>query len=319
MPTLTVTPGVTNVISSFLDMLDDMILADRMIYTINPTQLIMQTDLGMYNATGVNLAEVGDNITGTLFTVNFAPTGSMESLNWTNIGLDLETIGAAYQTEGAGGDPAAVENLLLPLDWSITFNDLDDVHTAKTKSDDGVKLHFDGNDYFNTKGGNDNLFTADGKDTVFAGIGDDTISGGNSNDRLYGEKGADFLIGGNGRDILRGGKGSDFLQGDRGRDNLDGGWGEDLIDGGGASDKLRGGAGSDLFVFFSDVSSGDEDVIYDYELGVDIMDVNAHDVAGATITDNLDGNAVIAYDDNTIEVIGVTAAELVADNSVLIY
>ncbi len=155
-------------------------------------------------------------------------------------------------------------------------------------------------------GGND-TYTAAGDGVVLGGIeggaGDDTITGGNlsdyidggdDNDRIYGRDGdddlragtgADFVSGGmgddqilgdDGRDKIFGGDGDDTLNGGRDQDTIRGGNGDDEIKGGRLADVLNGGAGADVFVYGvkQDSSTGASDVIQDYEVGIDTIDLS---------------------------------------------
>lgn len=80
------------------------------------------------------------------------------------------------------------------------------------------------------------------------------------------------IVGGAGNDTLTGGAGNDTLLGDGGADRLIGGAG---------ADQLLGGAGVDTFVFTSSADSGNtvgrRDVILDFEVGTDRIDLTAID------------------------------------------
>lgn len=121
-----------------------------------------------------------------------------------------------------------------------------------------------GNDFNNTILGTsfgDSLYGLGGNDTLYGPGGDDLLSGGSGNDRLDGGSGYDDLYGGTGRDTLIGGSGQDFLSG---------GSGNDLIYGGTGSDALAGGTGIDVFKF--NFANGD-DIVYDFDPGIDYIDV----------------------------------------------
>lgn len=309
MTQLVISDGITSLVSVFYGALDDAFL-DGTVTSFSTTEVTINTAGAVVTLTGTGFGANGSGYFGNLDAINFAFTNG-ETIDWTDIGLLVQDIVAAYDAEEDTVNPQidAVENLLLPLGWDMTFNDNDDTLNSKTKSADGIKLHLTGDDYFDLRGGSDDLFASDGKDTVFGGAGSDTIDGGNGNDRLYGDKGNDEIKGSKGRDLLRGGTGDDDLSGGKGRDNLNGGAGNDTLDGGSGDDKLRGANGADTFVFSSAVSSGDADIIYDYELGVDFLSVDANVLEGSTIIDTADG-ALLTYDDNTLLVVGVTAAQL---------
>jgi len=121
-----------------------------------------------------------------------------------------------------------------------------------------------GNNFNNTLSGSsfdDSLFGLGGNDKLLGRGGDDYLSGGAGNDRLDGGSGDDDLYGSSGRDVLVGGSGFDFLSGGSGSDTLTGGAGKDA---------LAGGSGEDVFRFsFAD----GEDIVYDFNLGVDWIDL----------------------------------------------
>jgi VCBS repeat-containing protein len=91
---------------------------------------------------------------------------------------------------------------------------------------------------------------------------DEAIYGNNGDDQLFGNGGSDHLFGENGEDTLNGGTGIDFL---------DGGNGKDVLIGGKGSDFLTGGNGNDVFVFDNTSVSTDVDVITDFNVGNDSL------------------------------------------------
>jgi VCBS repeat-containing protein len=91
---------------------------------------------------------------------------------------------------------------------------------------------------------------------------DEAIYGNNGDDQLFGNGGSDHLFGENGEDTLNGGDGIDFL---------DGGNGKDVLIGGKGSDLLTGGEGNDVFVFGKEGTSKDVDVITDFKVGNDTI------------------------------------------------
>lgn len=119
------------------------------------------------------------------------------------------------------------------------------------------------------KPGDDNVFTGELNDTVFGGSGDDVIYGGSGDDFLDGGKGSDIIRGDDGNDVIIGGKGAD---------------------------KLIGGEGQDIFkIQLEDFANGEKDRIMDFEVGIDIIEINGVD----TTKIKLDGKEV-KYNDETI-------------------
>lgn len=121
-------------------------------------------------------------------------------------------------------------------------------------------------------GGNDLAHGQDGNDLLAGGLGNDSLFGGNGNDTLRGGDGHDTMAGGTGRDIAYMGNGNDrwfdHAQSGGGHDYVDGGAGNDTLQGKGGDDTLVGGAGADVFIFAAAI---DDDVIRDYEVGVDSL------------------------------------------------
>lgn len=119
--------------------------------------------------------------------------------------------------------------------------------------------------------------------------------------------GDDFLIGSRNDDEIHGGDGNDYIQGGYGSDTLLGEGGNDTLWGynqWGVSDVLIGGAGSDTFyfdhpgeslLFWSGTPNPTQDVIPDFESGVDAIQLGGYiadggvTLADITINDHGDG------------------------------
>lgn len=134
----------------------------------------------------------------------------------------------------------------------------------------------EGNDILSGGAGNDVLDSGNGNDTLDGGSGDDKLAGGNGNDKLSGGTGDDTLDGGAGNDTLDGGTGNDRLLGGSGTDTLKGGSGNDVLIGGEGKDSLSGGDGDDTFVFIPIDRKSPGDVINDFQVGHDRIDVSAY-------------------------------------------
>lgn len=132
--------------------------------------------------------------------------------------------------------------------------------------DNSEKLKVRGNDLDNNVSGNDGDNRIDGRD------GNDTLDGLGGDDRIKGGDGDDEILGFFGSDRLDGGDGDDMLFGEDDDDQLRGGDGDDRLNGGDGDDELIGGDGIDTFDFNA-VSSTDVDVLTDFELEEDIIDV----------------------------------------------
>ena len=103
------------------------------------------------------------------------------------------------------------------------------------------------NDLIAYTSADETILAKDGNDTVQAGGGHDDVHGGTGNDVLYGEAGNDLLHGGEGNDTLYGGDGLDTL---------------------------FGGAGDDIFVFETASAFNNVDVIKDFNLTDDAIDIS---------------------------------------------
>ncbi len=195
-----------------------------------------------------------------------------------------------------------------------------------------------GEDYIEGGGGKDHIEGGAGDDSIWGDAGNDTIYGGADSDRLYGgggddeihgDAGDDSLYGGAGNDTLYGGEGGDSLYGGSGDDNLYGGAEGDGLYGGGGSDKLYGGAGNDALyggagadTFVFEENNG-ADLIYDFTVGKDVIDLSAltgiDSFDDLTITTNSFGDAIIdlsAHGGGEIRLRNVSEGDLDADDFV---
>ena len=111
--------------------------------------------------------------------------------------------------------------------------------------------------------------------------GDDRIADGRGDSVLRGNAGQDTLSGGGGDDTLVGGRGDDSLAGNNGDDVLRGGTGDDSLRGGWGDDTLTGGEGADVFIW----RERGNDVITDFELGVDSVSFQENGIYPAVIVD----------------------------------
>ena len=136
-----------------------------------------------------------------------------------------------------------------------------------------------GNDRSEGNADGDTLEGGDGRDRLFGGAGADLLDGGAGEDQLFGGEDADSLSGGAENDRLDGGAGADWLDGGEGADRLFGGDGADTLDGGNGRDQLWGGADADIFRFgaIGQGSIDPADRIYDFEIGLDRIDLSALD------------------------------------------
>ena len=194
--------------------------------------------------------------------------------------------------------------------------------------------------------GDDQISGGDGADRISGEDGDDLLNGGDGNDILVGGMGADTLNGGAGDDIIAGGlngdwqtntfgvetidggAGNDQLFGSFDSDTIIGGDGDDIIAGNMGGDNLWGGAGADTFLirWAGDSTSPANnpslgiDVIHDFQVGVDKLDLSNLDIHlwSPTQIDTIHwwtsgGSTFVAWDVGsggtnamTVELVGVT-------------
>ncbi|MEM7210350.1 MAG: LamG-like jellyroll fold domain-containing protein [Pseudomonadota bacterium] len=187
-----------------------------------------------------------------------------------------------------------------------------------------------GNDIINGLGGADIMMGGDGDDRFYCDDEGDQIieAAGGGYDRVYTSVSATLsanveavkatgttaidLTGNASDNWIDGNSAANTLLGGEGSDRLRGREGDDVLDGEGGNDILEGGTGSDIFRVGPD---GGVDMVLDFELGLDRIDLTATGAspAGLTINDSAQG-ARIQYDDanlgNVVILKGVYASDL---------
>lgn len=211
---------------------------------------------------------------------------------------------------------------------------------------DDIVNGLDGNDTITGGIGDDTLNGGDGNDLLTGGLGADALIGGEGIDRvLYtnasvgvtinvinpalntgeaagdtydsienfsGSNGDDSITSGNAANVLIGLGGDDVLLGAGGNDTLFGGDDDDRLIGGTGDDNLFGQGGSDTFVFFANAGN---DIIRDFEDGVDIIQFRDMVDAFTDLTITQDGaNAVITSDNGVITLINFDSTLLDIDD-----
>ena len=141
---------------------------------------------------------------------------------------------------------------------------------------------------------------------IETGVGNDTIDASVTTDgtQIDGGAGNDSITGGSGDDSIAGGAGADTLLGGAGADTIDGGAGDDVIDLGaldGSDDRivLADGSGADVVTGLEGpTDNGDGTFAPNDTLDVTgLTDANGDpvNVADVTVTDDGNGNAVLAF------------------------
>jgi Ca2+-binding RTX toxin-like protein len=127
--------------------------------------------------------------------------------------------------------------------------------------------------------GQDQIYGNQGDDDLFGGQGDDFLFGGKNSDLIYGNFQADVAYGNLGNDTIYGGRDDDILFGGQGDDVLFGNLGNDHLFGNRGDDELFGNFGNDFFYFVGDFG---DDVVKDFELGIDAALVNGDIMSTST-------------------------------------
>ncbi|MEL6617601.1 MAG: calcium-binding protein [Pseudomonadota bacterium] len=284
-------------------------------------QIDMTYDGGSVSLYGVFTFDAnGDLVSGSLGAIELYPNNNAW-VTMSRLGLDVATVIAAVEADAAsGGSGTAVEDLIYNLDWTLIGGDnqdfIYDTSPVSFNGNDLAKLGADDDNFFGGSG-NDTLQGESGNDELYGGTGHDELLSGNGRDTVEGNHGHDLIDGGRGRDRLSGGVGDDTIKGGSGHDNIMGGRGNDLIEGGQGNDKLSGGTDADTFAFVEADSPSDNDRIVDFELGVDVVQI---DMIGAGAV-NVTGDAfqtVITYGGSTITLQGTDHTAFIADDDHLV-
>ncbi|MEG4839198.1 calcium-binding protein, partial [Microcoleus sp. B9-D4] len=151
------------------------------------------------------------------------------------------------------------------------------------------------------------------------------FTGDASANSVTGTEFADIFSGGSGADIFDGGLGNDSISGDDGNDSLFGGGGSDTLNGGIGNDTLiggvgtnvlNGGAGADVFVF-SGTTAGGGDVITNYSIADDVINLDKTGFAAFTTGGTL-ASSFYAYS-STVSDVTVFEADLTGPSIMAIY
>lgn len=292
--------------------------------------------IGRYGiATQFDAGEGDDAITG----------GSAYDFIDAGAGNDTIIAYGGFVTGGSGDDVISSGGNSLLIVYGDEGNDQITGSSVDDKLDGGSGddwvIGGDGADLIHGRAGNDNLSGNEGDDKLVGSQGNDFIDGGSGNDEIYGGDGADFILGGDGDDFICGGTDSDLRSQDYGQDTIYGGAGNDTIFGslevdhiyGGdgddiiaaawSGDQIWGNAGADIFMITYPADSTTfqgptpyygVDVIQDFEVGIDRIDLrplNANGAYGTVSTWQSDGSTFVGYDigndgifDMTIQLMG---------------
>jgi alkaline phosphatase D len=242
---------------------------------------------------------VGHDFGWTDFDID-AATGNLLVTTWGSPAYTAAEL-AADPTDIIARDPAVVSQFeVTPTSQSI-------IGTAKSDQLQGTPDA----DVILGAAGNDVLYGLSGHDYLDGGKGNDTVFGGGGADRLFGREGNDALSGQDGDDRIDGGPGNDVLDGGPGNDVLTGGTGNDVIIGGPGNDSVVFGkdCGHDTVLGFQAAGAAHDSITFSKSVFADWTAL-----AGA-ISDSPDGAVITVDAHNAITLVGVTAAELVANHA----
>lgn len=109
---------------------------------------------------------------------------------------------------------------------------------------------------------------------VIGTTGNDLIAYSTADDTIIAKAGNDTITAGGGNDDVHAGDGDDDVSGQAGNDLLHGGTGNDILYGGDGLDTLYGGEGDDTFVFETASAFNNVDVVKDFSLADDALDIS---------------------------------------------
>ena len=108
-------------------------------------------------------------------------------------------------------------------------------------------------------------------------------------------QGSDFLYNGGFGVFMIGSSGADTMVGTLRPDPIVGFAGDDILTGGAGGDAISGGAGRDIFVYLtgSDSGLGNLDNLYDFETGIDLIDLRALNTVSISVVRGEDGSSFV--------------------------
>ena len=235
-------------------------------------------------------------------------------------GIDIADLPVDFTTSSAGDGSLIIEyggihsvtvNGVTEAEFFIPVN-TPPVGVDGTEGDDNMIVGFtdadgdqitEGYDVILALGGNDTIRTGNGDDLVYSGDGNDNVYAGRGSKTIYGEAGDDYITVIDGS-IVDGGDGNDHLYSNLSK---------------GGDHTFTGGAGSDLFEFNYAGSKEANQIITDFEVGIDSLKVNGQSLSGIALSDlpsefstgvASDGSLIIEYGGiHSITLSGLTEAE----------
>ncbi|MEL7468886.1 MAG: LamG-like jellyroll fold domain-containing protein [Pseudomonadota bacterium] len=268
-----------------------------------------------------------------------------ENASFADLVIEDSRFGAKISFDAADSSNALFLNNILAAEVTVSsFAGTNEVIAGTENAD---RLHgTDGDDVMEGGSGDDWFYRSAGADLMIGGAGDDGYfiddvgdkiveRAGEGTDRAIGSvdftlaahveigtiegEGAVDITGNEQDNQIRGNTATNVLIGAGGRDRLYGMEGDDILDGGAENDILAGGAGADIFRFGL---GGGSDVITDFEIGVDLIDLtpSGRSFDEVRIYDSVHG-AVVRYqhDGDEISLVvlkGVTSPEIDFSNFV---
>lgn len=145
-----------------------------------------------------------------------------------------------------------------------------------------------GDDLLKGSGANDEINGLDGNDVIYGYGGRDALTGDGGDDWVYGGDGNDHVLGGPGVDRLYGENGDDTLFSGLGADHLWGGLGRDVFD-------YRNGTRESSSTLDANGIAYGVDTIYDFQSGIDKIDLSRIDANTTTPVTHRAGNEAFTF------------------------
>lgn len=206
-----------------------------------------------------------DTLTGNSGNDTFVYTAGLDSVTDSNSGTELLRMGAGIDVNAISFSNVSTYDTKIIVNAStdeVTISNLRSTNTSyrieSIEFADGfiTSLH-DYASWVNGTSGNDLIAYTSAGETILGKGGNDTITAGGGNDDVHGGSGDDTISGEGGNDLLHGGEGNDTLYGGDGLDTL------------------FGGGGEDVFVFETSTAFNNIDVIKDFDIANDAIDLSS--------------------------------------------
>lgn len=261
------------------------------IFTVMPDADFNGTERLYYTVTNDSGGALSATLGYVIDAVNDAPTAADQSLDVygnhaATIDLDMLLAGSA----DVDGDTLSLAGFGAASHGAVAA----DPHGGIRYSPDNGFLGRDSFTYVLADGHGGQVSATVNVTVTFTNDYDFSRSGAGEQLSLAGSSDAHSIIGSAYGDLFTGGSGRDMISGGAGSDLLRGGAGNDVLDGGGGRDRLYGGTGDDVFRFDHAADSGAgsqaRDVIYDFDVKTDLLDLTGVSASSVSLVDHYTGS-----------------------------